>query len=556
MSILLKKKRSLALPPPAEDHQINLFRGQDRRGYGRAFWLAYVSNFLISVAVSILYRYADFVRLLGGSEYQLGWIVGVGMVGSLTARLALGSGIDRRGPKLVWLVSQAAFCGICFAHLGLTRPDTPAIYLLRIAYCLAVAGVFGAAMTFVSGRLPVVRMAEMIGMLGTAGFTGMVVGAQVGDWLCGAAELSRADVDRLFVAAGLIGLIAMLFAGLATSRSLPPKIRRRQPPMGYLLWRYQPGAILAVALIAGIGLGWPSTFVATYAAELGIPRLGAFFTLYSITAVITRVVTRRWPAQMGLQPLVVASLGIIAASQFLFLLVHNEWTLMLPGLTYGIGHAILFPTVVATGCRTFPKRYRGLGTMLIMSAFDLGTMVGSPLVGAVIHHAPDLGLPGYPTLFVLMGVLLTGTTLFYGLLGHREATPSLASRSGGVKRIRWASGRGAKAPISGGADGLPVASPAAPIAHRFQDSAGSTVLPEAFPAAQVSNGLEDLAGSTLPSVALRSSVPPAIAHPAISSKTLSSEAQAELLRSDSVKPKSTCQPTEKPSPQQPIPQAG
>jgi len=422
MSILLKKERSSDNPPPAEDHQINLFRGQDRRGYGRAFWLAYVSNFLISVAVSILYRYADFVRLLGGSEYQLGWIVGVGMVGSLTARLALGSGIDRRGPKLVWLVSQAAFCGICFAHLGLTRPDTPAIYLLRIAYCLAVAGVFGAAMTFVSGRLPVVRMAEMIGMLGTAGFTGMVVGTQVGDWLCGAAELSRADVDRLFVAAGLIGLIAMLFAALATSRSLPPKIRRRQPPMGYLLWRYQPGAILAVALIAGAALGWPSTFLATYAVELGIPRIGAFFTIYSITAVITRVLTRRWPERFGLTPLVLIGLGIIAGSQLFFLFVQNEWTFMLPGFTYGIGHAILFPTVVATGCRTFPERYRGLGTMLIMSAFDLGTMVGAPLVGTVIHHAPEWRLPGYPSLFVLMGVVVGGTGIMYGMVSRRAET--------------------------------------------------------------------------------------------------------------------------------------
>lgn len=434
MNVLLKKERSLEAPPPVEDLQINLLRGQPRRGYGRAFWLAYLSNFLISVAVSILYRYADFVRLLGGSEYQLGWIVGVGMIGSLTARLTLGSGIDRRGPKAIWLVSLAAFCVICFAHLGLTRPDTPVIYLLRVAYCLAVAGVFGAAMTFVSGRMPVVRMAEMIGMLGTAGFMGMVVGAQVGDWLCGAEQLTRAHVDRLFTAAGLIGLGAMLFAALATGQSPPPQVRHRQPPMGYLLRRYQPGAILGVALVAGAGLGWPSTFLATYAAELGIPRIGAFFTIYSITAVITRVLTRRWPESFGLTPLVLIGLAIIGGSQLLFLFVQNEWTFMLPGFTYGIGHAILFPTVVATGCRTFPERYRGLGTMLIMSAFDLGTMVGSPLVGTVLHRAPEWGLPGYPSLFVLMGVLLGGTAVVYRGIAAREQTVPSSRR--GIRRAK------------------------------------------------------------------------------------------------------------------------
>ena len=43
-------------------------------------------------AWSLLYRYADFVRLLGGTEFHLGWIVGVGMVGSIFMRLALGRG--------------------------------------------------------------------------------------------------------------------------------------------------------------------------------------------------------------------------------------------------------------------------------------------------------------------------------------------------------------------------------------------------------------------------------------------------------------------------------
>ncbi len=436
MNLLLKKngQGSFGGSILLGDQGIEHAQGQSR-GYSRAFWLAYVSNFLISVAVSILYRYADFVRLLGGTEYQLGWIVGVGMVGSLTARLALGSGIDRRGPKRIWLVSLAAFSLICFAHLGLSRPDTPAIYLLRIAYCLAVAGVFGAAMTFVSGRMPVEQMAEMIGMLGTAGFMGMVVGVQVGDWLSGGVEVTRAHVDRLFVAAGLIGLSAMLFAALATNGTRPVANRHRQPPMAYLLRRYQPGPILAVALIAGAGIGWPSTFLATYAAELNIPRIGAFFTLYSLTAVVTRVLTRRWPQQIGLAPLVLAGLAIIAASQFLFLLVHNEWTLILPGLTYGIGHAILFPTVVATGCRTFPPRHRGLGTMLIMSVFDLGTMTGSPLVGAIIHHAPDLGLPSYPTLFILMGLLLTGTALFYSLVAHAESTHSIPGKAHRAKKL-------------------------------------------------------------------------------------------------------------------------
>lgn len=420
MSILTTQDRPSQKPPSLEGRKRNPFRGQQRRGYGRAFWMAYVSNFLISVAVAVLYRYVDFVGLLGGSEYQLGWIVGVGMVGSLIGRMAIGNRIDRRGPKVMWLISLLSFTLICWAHLGLSRPDTPAIYLLRVAYCFATAAVFGSAMIFVSGEIPVVRVAEMIGMLGTAGFIGTVLGTHVGDWVCSTDQLTRVHGNRLFLVAGLVGLIATVFAAMATSEVRPPVIRHRRPPIVYLLLKYHPGAILAVAVIAGAAVGWPSTFLVPYAAGLGIPRIGTFFTIYSITDVLTRVITRRWPERFGFSPFLLAGLGILALSQPLFLLVQNEWAFIVPGLAYGLGEALLFPSIVAAGCRTFPKRYRGLGTMVMMLAFDLGTMLVSPLVGTIIYYAPEVGLPTYPTLFVLLGVLLGVAAGFYALVAPPE----------------------------------------------------------------------------------------------------------------------------------------
>ena len=48
------------------------------------------------VAVSLLYRYADFVSSLGGTELQLGLIVGLGMVGSVLVRAFQGAGSTAR----------------------------------------------------------------------------------------------------------------------------------------------------------------------------------------------------------------------------------------------------------------------------------------------------------------------------------------------------------------------------------------------------------------------------------------------------------------------------
>lgn len=391
---------------------------ESRSPYDPAFWKAYLSNLLVMVAVAVLYRYADFVTYLGGSELHLGWIVGLGMVGSLVMRIFLGSAIDRYGTRLMWLAGLLLFAASCFGHLLIARYDGPAIYLLRIAFCSAIAAVFGGSMTFISGRAPVVRMAEMLGMLGTSGFLGMVLGAQLGDLVIQGTIHDRSQVDRLFVFSGLLGLLALVAAWWATYGYRPP-VQRKRPPMLWLLRRYFPGTILLVSLAMGFSYGLPQTFLRTYAAELAIPRIGLFFAVYAATAIATRVLTRRLPEQVGLQPMIQAGLVAMVAGQVVFLLVHTEWQLLIPGLCFGVSHAILFPTAVAEACGAFPVRYRGLATMLILAVYDLGVLIGAPTTGVILHTAEFLHLPRYPVMYLTVASLLGGLGMIY-VLTHRK----------------------------------------------------------------------------------------------------------------------------------------
>ena len=91
--------------------------GRAENAYDTSFWKAFLANSLVTVAVAVLYRYADFVSLLGGTELHLGWIVGIGMVGSLTMRLFVGTRIDHYGPRLVWLCALALLACVCFGHV-------------------------------------------------------------------------------------------------------------------------------------------------------------------------------------------------------------------------------------------------------------------------------------------------------------------------------------------------------------------------------------------------------------------------------------------------------
>jgi MFS family permease len=404
------------------------------------------------------------------------------MVGSMFTRLLLGSWIDRYGSRPLWIGSLLLLSATCIAHLTVSTHAGPFIYLLRISYCCALAGVNGASMTFVSGRGPTQRIAELVGMLGTAGFLGTVVGTLLGDIMLGPIAGSQAEIVEMFLVAAILGLLAIPLAWAATAHeknelsvprvACPPvfpalldkpavvptsdhcRSRTAEPSLLSIVRRHNPGVVLAVGVAMGIGLGLPSTFLRPYAAELGIPRIGLFFLVYAVAAIITRVVTRRWAELYGPRRIILLGLAGVAVSMMLFLLVQAEWQLVLPAIGYGCSHAILFPAVVAAGSLAFPPANRGLATLLMLATWDLGQLIGAPAAGVALRVARLTGLPPYPTMFLSIAVLL-GIILIYYAIRSRVAEKAVDfSAVSGSNKIELGGpaklGQGALAPSAAG----------------------------------------------------------------------------------------------------------
>lgn len=391
----------------------------DGAAFGLPFWCTYAANSLMMVAISLLYRYGDFVSYLGGSEVDLGWLVAAGMVGSLLMRLAQGVGIDRYGPRRIWLWSSALFIVSCAGHLWIDNVRGVPIYALRVLFQTSVAGFFGASITYISGRAPISRMAEVIGTLGTSGFVGMMLGTSLGDQLLNYAELDRSHVDHMFEAATLLAIVAYGFSWAAT-RGHPVPVRRRRMPVAWLLRRYHPGAVLWAGVAMGFGLGLPGVFLTRYAAELEIPKLAVFFWVYAPTAFLTRLAIRRMPQRYGIRPMIVLGLGSLAVGMLLFLCVHDEWQFVFPAMFIGVAHAFSFPAVVAGGSGVFPIRYRGLGTTLMLAMFDLGNLVGMPAVGEMLYWFGRDGLDRYGTMFISVAGLLALVAALYAWVERKS----------------------------------------------------------------------------------------------------------------------------------------
>ena len=394
--------------------------------YGRRFWLAYAANFLTCVATNTLVRYADFVHQLGGTAWHLGWIVGIGTLGSLCGRFILGRAIDQQGAKTIWIGSLLVFAASCFAHLGIHSPSGPAIYFWRLAFSLAIAGIFAASTTFISQRAAPARMAELIGMLGTSGFLGVIVGTQLGDWIV----VGWGKVEAIFWVGGVLALGAAGFAWAATAGT-SHQTRPLHVPTWRVLKSFAHPSFLVLGTAMGLGLGLPPVFLPAMASTLGIERVGLFFAVYAPVAVLTRFWTRRTFARTDLRVLGATSMVLLAIGHWTFIFVQAEWMLVIPGFIFGVAHAILYPSIVALGATRFPSRYRGLGTSLMMAAFDVGVVLGAPFASTVLTAAAQLGLPPYPSMFLCVGVILCLLTI----IGRATAPPPRQHFRGGNGRM-------------------------------------------------------------------------------------------------------------------------
>ncbi len=399
--------------------------------YGPSFWWTYLANIGLMVAVSLLFRYADFVAFLGGTEMHLGFITGLGMFGAITARCFQGIAIDRYGPTRIWMLSLGLLIICLLSHLAVGSLQPPLIHVLRVLYTVCLAGAFGASITYISLRAPTNRMAEMIGVLGSSGFVGMAIGPVIGDWLFAGTDPSQGSPLIMFTwAAGAVAvsLVCTWLATRATTGS-DSDSPRPQPPIGEpqhsahnpirIIWRrvraYHPGWTLLVGVAMGIGIGMPGTFLRTFAVEKGFTGLRHFFLTYAIVAFVVRICTRKLADRWGSRPTIVLGLLGLATSMVAYNFVTSQLSLIIPAVFAGVAHAFLFPAAVAEASHSFPRQYRGLATNLILTMFDVGLLIGQPAIGLTVELARAWGWDGYFIAFSGLALLMLSVALIYGM---------------------------------------------------------------------------------------------------------------------------------------------
>jgi len=386
--------------------------------YNTTFWLAYVANVLIVTAHSLTFRFADYVKNLGGNEDLSGRVMSVAVIAAVFFRFFLGQKIDQSGTRRIWLFSTIVFIASCAMFLFLNRLGI-GLYLSRILFNGSLAGMLSCSIVNIQNLAPADRRTEIIGSLGSSGFIAMVLGPWIGDLIFRPFHGDSTNMLPFWIMWGSAGIMGVIYLGIVLLITRDEIGQAHSPtPAGHtLLLQHWPGPILWGAVVVGVNFTVISVFLIRFARHIGIEGMGVFFSAYAITAFLFRVGASGIARRVGRHRVVLIGLLGMAVGQFLFLPVDREWKLVFPALFAGFGHALLFPVVVSLGSGAFPLKYRGTGTTLVLGFTELGTIISAPILGAGIVWLDPYG---FNAMFIAVGAFTLVVMVYYALTAARQ----------------------------------------------------------------------------------------------------------------------------------------
>jgi predicted MFS family arabinose efflux permease len=371
--------------------------------FTRRFTLCWLANFAQCMAFSLFLHFPGFLKEIGATGVQIGWIAGVTAVVSIAVRPTLGSLMDRRGRRgvIIW----GGVLNVIVIGLYLTISQIgPWIYLVRAGHGLSEAMLFTAFFTYAADQVPEKRLTQGLAIFGVSGMLPISLAGLLGDYILG-----QSDFAMLFGVATAIAAVALVLSLPLRDVPRDPLRHAEDPSQGFAAIALQRDLlpIWFVATAFSVALAAMFTFLKPFMMDTGAGTVGVFFSGYTGVAILLRLFLGWLPDRLGAVRVLLPALVLQASGFFLLATTSSQEGVLLAGVLCGAGHGYAFPILfglVVTRCRDAD---RGSAMALYTGLFDVGILLGGPSLGYLIDHA------GYPTMFATAGGLVVfGAVVF------------------------------------------------------------------------------------------------------------------------------------------------
>jgi MFS family permease len=336
---------------------------------------------------------------LGGGSVAVGLTFGAFSVSAVLLRPWAGNFGDRRGRRPLMLAGAAIFAASVVVY-GLA-PTPTVLAGLRLVSGAGEALFFVGMVTAFTDLAPADRRGEAMSLASLALYLGIGLGPVVAE-----VALDRFGFTAAWLLAGAAGSAAvalvarvpetrptMVASGPATAASdatgaeTPAPVRPRLVhPAGLL-----PGLILFTSIV---GMAAFLAFVPLHVLDIGMAGSGTTMLLFAGTVVAIRSVGARIPDLLGPTTAIRAALSLSVVGLSLVGLWHAPAGLLLGALVFGVGIALLTPSVFALAATGVPASERaqvmGTTSAFIDIAFGVGPVAMGFVAGALGRPAAFL----------------------------------------------------------------------------------------------------------------------------------------------------------------------
>lgn len=360
-------------------------------------------NFFFFGSVNAFVLLPLYILQLGGTEAQIGLVMGMYNAAGIFCQPLVGAWVDRIGrrPFLLLGVSLVAVASVGFNLFA----ALPLFAVLRILQGVGFSAFFVSNYTMVVDLVPPERRGWALGIFGISGLLSTALAP-----LAGEVVIRRLGFRAFFGMTTLFALVAL---------ALVWRIRESGgimgvAPGGAQVIREGLAEILrlhmALAFFFGLGTGTIFTFLPTFGELLGVASLALFYTAYASAAMFVRTVGGGLSDTLGRRAVIVPSMFVQATATgilaVLGLLVGPGATvpvlpfLFLAGLLAGGAHGFLYPALAALLMDETTEARRGSVVGIFSSVFLAGNALGSMAFGYVIHGF------GYGVMWSALSLLL------------------------------------------------------------------------------------------------------------------------------------------------------
>ena len=374
--------------------------------------LILAANFLLYFAFYLILPVLPFylTEVFQTGNAAVGVILSCYTVASLCIRPFSGYLLDTLARKPLYLIAYFVFITVFAGYI--LAGVLSLFIMLRVVHGLAFGMVTVAGNTIVIDITPSSRRGEAVGYYGLMNNTAMSFGPMIGLFMQG-----NFTYDVIFSCSLLSGSLGFIMAYMVKT---PYKQPVKREPISLDRFFLVKGTWAGISLLLlSIPYGMTTTYVAMYAAEIGISvNSGLYFTFMAVGLAVSRLFSGR-QVDKGRITLVI-SLGMYLAAATFFLLaalkelmhwnpVFSSYLYIGIALSQGVAFGTMFPAFNTLFVNLAPNNQRGTATSTYLTSWYVGIGIGLMAGGSI---AQELGGFNYA---YLSGACLTVLSTFFFL---------------------------------------------------------------------------------------------------------------------------------------------